>query len=64
MSSPAAKNIFVTGGTGFLGQALIRELLGQGHTARALVRPGSESKLPSGCTSVSGNPLKKESFVS
>ncbi len=29
---------FVTGGSGFIGQALIRRLIGEGHTVRALVR--------------------------
>jgi len=31
----------VTGGTGYIGQNLIRELLNQGHTVRALVRQSS-----------------------
>jgi nucleoside-diphosphate-sugar epimerase len=29
---------FVTGGSGFIGQALIRRLIGEGHTVRTLVR--------------------------
>lgn len=31
--------VFVTGGTGFLGQRLVRTLLADGHTVRMLVRP-------------------------
>ncbi len=31
-------NVFVTGGTGFLGNNLIRQLLGRGYTVRALAR--------------------------
>ena len=37
--------IFVTGGTGFVGNAVIDQLLAAGHTVHCLVRPGSEDKL-------------------
>jgi dihydroflavonol-4-reductase len=33
--------VLVTGGTGFLGAAICRELLARGHSVRALVRPAS-----------------------
>jgi farnesol dehydrogenase len=35
--------VFVTGGTGFLGQALIRSLRANGRRVRALVRPDSDT---------------------
>jgi len=54
--------VFVTGGTGYLGRRLIPKLVGRGHEVRALVRPGSERRLPPGCTLVSGDPLRRESF--
>ena len=38
--------VFVAGGTGYLGWPLIERLLNKGHSVRALVRSGSEHKLP------------------
>ena len=57
------RRIFMTGGSGFMGQNLIPELLGRGHEVRALVRRGSESKLPPGAHPVTGDPLDKDSFA-
>jgi len=39
------KKIFVTGATGFVGHEVVRQLTANGHTARCLIRPGSEGKL-------------------
>ena len=57
------QRVFITGGTGYMGLRLIPRLLGRGHEVRALVRPGSEKKLPSGCTPVLGNALDGNSYA-
>jgi dihydroflavonol-4-reductase len=43
----------VTGGTGFIGSAVVRRLLGAGYDVRALVRPGSD------CRNLEGLPIEK-----
>lgn len=58
-----SRNVFITGGTGYLGQRLIPQLLERGHTVRALVRQGSQAKLPTGCQPIVGDPLNQESFA-
>jgi len=56
-------SVFITGSTGYLGTPLIRALVDRGHSVRALVRPGSEKKLPAGVTAVSGNALDASSYA-
>jgi uncharacterized protein YbjT (DUF2867 family) len=57
------RNIFITGGTGYVGRALIPRLLERGHRVRALVRRGSETRLPRGCEPVIGNALDVLTFA-
>jgi uncharacterized protein YbjT (DUF2867 family) len=52
-----SRHVFVNGGSGYLGRPLIAELLGRGHRVRALVRPGSEHRIPAGAEVVVGNAL-------
>lgn len=54
--------VFVAGGTGYLGRALIPKLLERKHQVWALARPGSERKLPAGCRVVTGDALDGRSF--
>jgi uncharacterized protein YbjT (DUF2867 family) len=54
--------VFITGGTGYIGSRLIRRLVAGGHRIRALVRSGSERKLPPGCEAIIGNALEANSY--
>jgi uncharacterized protein YbjT (DUF2867 family) len=56
------ENIFIAGGTGYIGRPLVAELMRRRHIVRSLVRKGSEQKLPPGCTPVFGDPLAKSSY--
>jgi uncharacterized protein YbjT (DUF2867 family) len=56
-------HVFVAGATGYLGRAVIPRLAERGHRVRALVRPGSEKKLPAGCEAVSGDALEEATFA-
>ena len=57
------KNIFITGGTGYIGSRVIPLLLAKGFTVKALSRKGSEGKLPEGCKIITGNALDSSSFT-
>src|SRR3954465_8213784 len=57
------RSVFIAGGTGYIGKRLILRLLQGGHEVRALVRRGSENKLPAGCTPVEGNALDGSSYA-
>jgi len=51
------RDVFVTGGTGYLGRPLIEALLARGHTVRALTREASTGSLPDGSVIIKGNAL-------
>ncbi|MBC7933066.1 MAG: NAD(P)H-binding protein [Rubrivivax sp.] len=57
------RRVFITGGTGYMGRALIERLLAHGHEVRALVRRGSEGKLHAGVEPVVGDPLDGATFA-
>jgi uncharacterized protein YbjT (DUF2867 family) len=54
--------VFVTGGTGFIGQCLIPALHSQGYEVIALTREHSAGKLPWNCTRVIGDALNGDSY--
>src|SRR5450432_3609149 len=54
--------VFITGGTGYMGRRLISLLLEKGYAVKALVREGSQNKLPKGCSYVIGNPFNASTF--
>jgi uncharacterized protein YbjT (DUF2867 family) len=58
----SVKRIFVSGGTGYIGSAVIPHLLDEGHEVTALARRGSERKLPLGVEIRLGNALDELTF--
>jgi uncharacterized protein YbjT (DUF2867 family) len=56
-------DIFVTGGTGYVGQALIPALLRRGHRVSALVRQESLARVPPGAVAVIGDALDGAGFA-
>jgi uncharacterized protein YbjT (DUF2867 family) len=58
-----AHDVFITGGTGYIGRTLIARLLARRHTVRALVRAGSGHKLPHGAIPVTGDALDSTSYA-
>jgi uncharacterized protein YbjT (DUF2867 family) len=58
-----ARDVFITGATGYVGRHLVPRLAARGHRLRALVRPGAESRLTAGAIPVVGNALEGASFA-
>lgn len=56
------KQVFITGATGYIGKRLIKHLLERGHHVKALVREGSEHKVPAGAEVITANPFDAKSF--
>ena len=57
------RDVFITGGTGYLGRPLIEALLARGHTVRALTREASKGALPAGSVVVTGNALEPAGWM-
>ncbi len=56
------KDVFITGGTGYMGQRLIRLLLRRGHKITAVAREGSEGKVSSGCEVIIADVLDRTTW--
>ena len=56
-------DVFVSGGTGHLGRAMIGALLHRRHDVRALTRPASLDRVPAGATPVVGDALDSATFA-
>jgi uncharacterized protein YbjT (DUF2867 family) len=56
--------VFVTGGTGYIGRALIDALCKHGYGIHALVRRGSEGRLPRGALPIIGDALDTSTLAS
>jgi len=55
--------VLLTGGTGYIGRRLIPELVTRGHSVRAIVRAGSEGKVPPCAEVVVGDVRSRESVA-
>jgi len=56
-------DVFVTGGTGYLGRAMIGALLNRQHSVRALTRPASLDRVPAGAAPMVGDALDSATFA-
>jgi 2-alkyl-3-oxoalkanoate reductase len=62
-SPSTSKSVFVTGATGFVGAAVVREMVAAGHRVTALVRTPERARLlPAGVHPVIGDMLRPETY--
>jgi len=59
-----ARDVFITGATGYIGQRLTAALVARSHRVRALARPGSVSRIAAGAATVVGDALDASTFAS
>ena len=58
------RQVFISGGTGYVGRALAAELIRRGHRVRVLARAGSQKKVVPGAEVVLGDALDPATFFS
>ena len=58
----ASRNVFITGGTGYMGRRLIPLLRRRGHKITAVAREGSQGKLPAGCEAIVADVLDRTTW--
>jgi uncharacterized protein YbjT (DUF2867 family) len=56
-------DVTITGGTGYIGRALIARLIAAGHHVRAVARPASIDKVPAGAGIVEGSALNADDIA-
>jgi uncharacterized protein YbjT (DUF2867 family) len=64
MMPVSAKDVLVTGGTGYVGRPLIQSLVEAGHRVRVLCRASSAARVPAPAVAVIGDALDPESIHS
>ena len=56
-------SICLTGGTGYIGSRLIPLLVDRGSQVKAVIRPGSNKKIPDNVSIIQADPLKDDSYT-
>jgi uncharacterized protein YbjT (DUF2867 family) len=62
--SDTTRDVLITGGTGYIGKALVPALIARGHRVRVLARKASVGRVPEGAEAVVGDALDVESVKS
>jgi uncharacterized protein YbjT (DUF2867 family) len=60
----SVKDVFITGGTGYVGRRLAEALIARGHSLRVLARAASVARMHPGAVAVVGDALDANSYVS
>lgn len=57
------RDVFITGGTGYVGRRLAEALVARGHRVRVLTRAASIGRVPAGVLAIVGDALDASSYV-